>query len=118
MGECGTTKVQRANRTKKAPWHWDEIHQTAFDQVKATIVQDVVLVYPDFSKPFEIYTDASERQLGIVITQKNRPLDFNSRKLSDTQKTIQCYQERTSSHCQRTKGIQRNALGARNCSLY
>ena len=42
-----------------APWHWDEIHQKDFDHVKATICQDVVLAYPDFSKPFEIYTDAS-----------------------------------------------------------
>ena len=37
VGECGSTKVTRANGTKKAPWHWDEIHQIAFDQVKATI---------------------------------------------------------------------------------
>ena len=86
VGECGTTKVQRANGIKKKPWHWDEIHQKAFDQVKATICQDVVLVYPDFSKPFEIYTDASASQLGAVITQDNRPLAFFSRKLSGTQK--------------------------------
>ena len=86
VGECGTTKVQRANGIKKKPWHWDEIHQLAFDQVKATICQDVVLAYPNYSKPFEIFTDASERQLGIVITQENRPLAFYSRKLSDTQK--------------------------------
>ena len=54
VGECGQTKVTKAKGTKKAPWHWDEIHQKAFDQVKATIFQDVVLAYPDFSKPFEI----------------------------------------------------------------
>ena len=46
VGECGTTKVTKAKGTKKTPWHWDEIHQSAFDQVKATIVQDVVLAYP------------------------------------------------------------------------
>ena len=57
-----------------------------FDQVKATICQDVVLAYPDFSKPFEIYTDASATQLGAVITLGNRPLAFFSRKLWDTQK--------------------------------
>ena len=54
--------------------------------MKATIVQDVVLAYPDYSKPFDIYTDASATQLGAVITQNNRPLAFFSRKLSDTQK--------------------------------
>ena len=86
VGECGTTKVTRSNGTKKAPWHWDEIYQSAFDQVKATICQDVFLAYPDFSKPFEIYTDASATQLGAVITQGNKPLAFFSRKLTDTQK--------------------------------
>jgi len=42
--------------------------------------------YPDFSKVFEIYTDASAYQLGAVITQDNRPLAFFSRKLTDMQR--------------------------------
>ena len=50
--------------------------------VKATIAKEVVLAYPDFDKVFEIYTDASTKQLGSVITQSNRPLAFFSRKLS------------------------------------
>ncbi len=43
------------------------------------------MAYPDFTKPFEIYTDASTIQLGSVITQGNRPITFFSRKLSVTQ---------------------------------
>jgi hypothetical protein len=54
VGECGQTKVTRANGTKKAPWHWDEVHQRAFNHVKATITREVVLAYPDYSKVFEI----------------------------------------------------------------
>jgi hypothetical protein len=45
----------------------------------------VVLAYPDYSKEFEIYTDASSRQMGAVITQQNRPITFFSRKISVTQ---------------------------------
>ena len=85
VGECGETKTTRKNKTKKSPWRWDPIHQEAFDNVKAAIVKDVVLAYPDFSKPFKIYTDASTMQLGAVITQDNRPIAFFSRKLSETQ---------------------------------
>ena len=70
VGECGQTKVTKAKGTKQVPWHWDEKHQKVFDLVKATFVQDVVLAYPDYSEPFEIYTDASATQLGAVITQK------------------------------------------------
>ncbi len=54
VGECGVTKTTRKNKTKKSPWRWDLIHQQAFDDVKATIAKDVVLTYPDFTKPFEI----------------------------------------------------------------
>jgi hypothetical protein len=77
VGECGETKT-----TKKKPWWWELIHQQAFDNVKATIATEVVLAYPDFTKPFEIYTNASTMQLGSVITQGNRPIAFFSRKLS------------------------------------
>ncbi len=40
---------------------------------------------PNFTKPFEIYTDASTMQFGAVISQCNRPIAFFSRKLSVTQ---------------------------------
>ena len=85
VGECGHTKVTRNNKTKKKPWHWDEVHQKAFDNVKATVAKDVTLAYPDFTKPFEIYTDASKQQLGSVITQNNKPIAFFSRKLTGAQ---------------------------------
>ena len=86
VGECGQTKVTRAKGTKKAPWHWDEVYQRAFNHVKATIAREVVLAYPDYSKVFEIYTNASSKQLGAVITQENRPITFFSQKLSTTQR--------------------------------
>jgi hypothetical protein len=42
------------------------------------------LAYPDYSKVFKIYTDASSKQLGAVITQENRSITFFSQKLSTT----------------------------------
>ena len=85
VGECGETKPTKMSKTKKKPWQWDLIHQQAFDNVEAAIAKETVLAYPDFLKPFEIYTDASSMQLGAVITQDNRPIAFFSRKLSETQ---------------------------------
>ncbi len=85
VGECGETKTTKKNKTKKKTRQWESIHQQAFDNVKATIAKEVVLAYPDFTKPFEIYTDASTMQLGSVITQGNRPIAFFSRNLSVTQ---------------------------------
>jgi hypothetical protein len=68
------------------PWHWDKVHQRAFDHVKATIAKEVVLANPDYSKVFEIYTNASSKQLGAAITQDNRQITFFSQKLSTTQR--------------------------------
>jgi hypothetical protein len=85
VGECGETKTTRKNKVKKKPWHWDSIHQIAFDNVKTTIAKEVVLAYLDFTKPFEMYTNASTYQLGAVITQENRPIAFFSWKLSGAQ---------------------------------
>ncbi len=87
VGECGQTKTTKAKGTNKVPWHWDEVHQRAFDHIKATIAKDVVLSYPDYSKVFDIYTDASSKQLGAVTTQDNRSIVFFSQKLFDTQHT-------------------------------
>jgi hypothetical protein len=85
VGECSQTKSTKAKGTKKVPWHWEKVHQREFDCVKATITKDVVLAYQDYSKVFEIYTDASSKQLVEVITQDNRPIAFFSWKISDTQ---------------------------------
>jgi hypothetical protein len=70
VGECSQTKVTRAKGTKKMPWHWNEVHQRAFNHVKATIARKVVLAYSDYSKVFEIYTDTLSKQLGAVLLRR------------------------------------------------
>ena len=50
------------------------------------MARQVLLHYPDFSKPFDVYTDACEHQLGGVIIQQNFPVDFYSRKLNQAQR--------------------------------
>ena len=64
VGKCGVTKSMKKKGTKKEPWHWNDVHQRAFDNVKSAIAKDVMLAYPDFEKEFVIYTDTSTKQLG------------------------------------------------------
>jgi hypothetical protein len=52
---------------KKFTWAADQ--EQAFQQIKELLAQDTMLTYPQFDKPFVVYTDASEKQLGGVITQ-------------------------------------------------
>jgi hypothetical protein len=46
----------------------------------------LLLCYPVFNKPFHLYTDASDNQLGAVIMQDKKPIDFYSKKLNKAQK--------------------------------
>ena len=60
-------------------------NKTAFEEAKRMVAREAILAYPDFSKPFHIYTDASDYQLGAVIMQENKPLAFYTRKLNTAQ---------------------------------
>jgi RNase H-like domain found in reverse transcriptase len=59
-------------------------HQQAFDKIKKErlLKTEVLLSYPDYSKLFHIYTDASDHQLGAVVMQDKKPLAFYSRKIN------------------------------------
>jgi transposase InsO family protein len=45
-----------------------------------------MLTYPNFDEPFIVHTDASNKQIGGVIMQNNKPLGFFSKKLTDVQR--------------------------------
>jgi hypothetical protein len=70
---------------KRGPIVWEQIHQEAFEKIKQVITDQVMLSFPDFNKPFEIHTDASDFQLGSVIMQDNKPIAFYLQKLNSAQ---------------------------------
>ena len=51
------------------------------------IARDIVLVYPDFTKKFAIYFNASTSKLEAAITQDNRSITLFGRKLTSAQQT-------------------------------
>ena len=71
--------------SKNQKWVWTDEEQKAFDTMKKIISREALLSYPDFNKPFDIYTDASHTQLGAVLSQDNKPIAFYSRKLNAAQ---------------------------------
>ncbi|GMJ03809.1 hypothetical protein HRI_004050100 [Hibiscus trionum] len=50
------------------------------------MVSEPVLVLPDYTKPFEVYTDASDVAIGEVLMQEGHLVAFESRKLNETEK--------------------------------
>src|SRR3989337_651521 len=55
---------------KDIPFKWTTKQQIAFDRLKERLIQAPMLTYPDFERPFTLYTDASGTGLGAVLAQK------------------------------------------------
>jgi hypothetical protein len=72
--------------SSKVKFEKHSYHQKAFDKIKKVIGTEVLLCYPDFNKPFHLYTDASDHQFVAVIMQDKKPIAFYSRKLNTAQK--------------------------------
>ena len=63
--------------------------QEAFDLLKGEISRKPVSAYPDFNKPFRLYTDASNFGLGAILAQyqegKERIICCASRTLNNAE---------------------------------
>jgi hypothetical protein len=72
--------------SKNDNFDWMDEHKHAFENQKKICSREVMLTYPDFTKTFHVYTDASATQLGAVTTQGDKQIDFFNRKLSSDHK--------------------------------
>ena len=71
---------------KDAPFVWTDHTQRAFEALKRLLTEAPTLVFPDFSKDFQLETNASGEGLGAVLAQKQedgsvKPIAFASRTL-------------------------------------
>ncbi|XP_064462613.1 uncharacterized protein LOC135373319 [Ornithodoros turicata] len=66
---------------------WDDAKEKAFRDLKTALTNPPVLRAPDFSKPFVVQCDASNRGMGVILCQEGddneeHPILYASRKLS------------------------------------
>ena len=71
----------------KTPITMNETEKKAFSKLKEVLSEDLILAYPDFSKPFILTTDSSSFAIGGVLQQEDangklRPLSYFSRRLN------------------------------------
>lgn len=75
----------RAGQSGKVPITLDKTALDAMEKIKLLLQEKVELYQPDFNKPFELTTDASNFAIGGVLSQERHPITFISRTLSPTE---------------------------------
>jgi hypothetical protein len=62
--------------------------QKAFEKMCSLMAANALAAYPNHNKWFDVYTDASDFQLGACIIQERRPVAYFSRKLRKSQQNF------------------------------
>jgi hypothetical protein len=70
---------------KRAPIKWTDEMQNAFDKMPLLMAADALAAYPGHNKRFDVYTGASDFQLGACIIQEGRPVAYFLQKLTKSQ---------------------------------
>ena len=60
----------------KVKFKWTDMEQKLFDEIKRTVARNTLLAYPYLNKLFNTHTDANNHQLGVVIIQEGKTIDF------------------------------------------
>ncbi|KAL5740018.1 hypothetical protein ACOSQ2_029198 [Xanthoceras sorbifolium] len=68
---------------KNVRFEWTDRCQTAFDRLKAMLVEAPVLIQPVSGKDYVIYSDASHHGLGCVLMQEGKVVAYASRQLKN-----------------------------------
>lgn len=85
--EIASPLTDALRKTEPQMVKWDEAKEHAFSTLKKALMSQPVLSAPDYSKPFILQCDASDRGMGVVLCQRGEndhehPVLYASRKLS------------------------------------
>lgn len=87
-----TGQKDRTTGRKLCAADWTPQQEQAFDHLKASLVNSMILAHPDFTRPFMLSTDASLEGIGAVLSQlqdgdtRARPIAFASKSLNQAQR--------------------------------
>jgi hypothetical protein len=71
--------------TGRGAFKWTQACQKAFEEMQSILAAEVLLTYPNHNLPFEIYTDASDYQMGADIVQDGKAVAYWSKKFNAAQ---------------------------------
>ncbi|GJU45175.1 ty3-gypsy retrotransposon protein [Tanacetum coccineum] len=86
---------------------WTEDADVAFKELKQHMQQLITLALPNFTKPFDVTTDASGKAIRAVLSQENKPIAFFSKKLCSPLQASQMYIKGVLRPSRKIKGLAR-----------
>jgi hypothetical protein len=78
-------------RKRHKVFKWTAEAEKSFNLLKRKIIEQPVLVLPDFRKTFQVRCDASGYAVGGVLSQEDRPVAYYSEKLDDAKLKYSTY---------------------------
>jgi hypothetical protein len=79
--------IYQSGLKKKAPIKWTDETQKALDKLCLLVAASALAAYLDHNKHFDVYTDASDFQLGTCIIQVGRLVAYFLQKLKKSQQS-------------------------------
>ena len=78
---------------KKVQYKWTAKENAPFQELKARLMSQPLLILPDLKKPFEVHCDANGDCLGAVLLQEGNPIAYESRHLHTTKQSLGIYEK-------------------------
>ena len=75
----------------RQPFRWTVEAERNAQLLKKKVTEKLVLVLPNFNKPFQVKCDDSGEAIGVVLSQDDIPVAYFSDKLNDTKRKYSSY---------------------------
>jgi hypothetical protein len=72
-------------------FHWTAEAEKSFNLLKQKIMEQLVLVFPDFQKTFQVKYDVRGYAIGAVLSQEDKPIAYFSEKMDEAKLKYSTY---------------------------
>lgn len=118
----GENAQVKASQSTKVPITIDSEALLAFENLKTLLTTAEVLSFPDYNKPFNLTTDASNYAIGAVLSQgevgRDKPIAYISRSLNKTEENYATNEKEMLAIVWALDNLRNYLYGAKKINIY